>query len=378
MARIATSSITCSMLFLASSVAVAQHRMFLEQAGASPFATPADGSIIETTSGAIIILDAYIQDLDFPLRLNGCQLTVPCEASCSISGVVTYVNESNMLEDSSRSDFCFNGRFCVSGAEVGTLCAANNTTECPGATNPPGICPPGQSGWPPIPESCPNVIFGPRIAVAHGTTQAAIVLEDDPPFPPGGTFNGGLCNFGTVQYQLSFDAKGDCIVNLPNEPYSASRDQNNLPIPFTTTPITFRVPVGACCNPVIGCQTNTSLGECQAMAPANCVTWLRDADCAALPCGCISDECCAVANVCSCNTCVSGSCNHASRSYGDANCDGAVNMDDILCALEGFQHREACPRADFAPPCIGNGLITVDDILQVLAGFGGVDLCACQ
>ncbi len=377
MTQFATSAITYSMLVLASSIAVAQHRMFPEVQGGDPLVTPIEGSIIETEAGAVLTIDVYVEDVDFPLRLNGCQATFPCEVTCSQGGVATYIDNSNLLSDCSRPDFCFNGRFCDSGTEIGTLCTANNATECPGGDA--GPCPPGSSDacWI-FSEDC-HFIDAIRVFATHSPTQAAIVLEDDPPFPPGGTFNGGLCNFGTVQYQLSFDARGDCIVNLPNEPYSASRDQNNMPIPFTTSPITLRVPVGACCNPVIGCQANTTLAECQSLAPTSCNTWLRDEDCTTAPCGCTSDECCADASVCSCDTCIEGSCDHASRSYGDANCSGGdATMDDILCALDGFQRREACPQADFAPTCTGNGLINLDDILQVIVGFSGGDPCACD
>lgn len=54
--------------------------------------------------------------------------------------------------------------------------------------------------------------------------------------------------------------------------------------------------------------------------------------------------------------------------------DGIVNIDDILCVLAGFSNFSNCPLGDLQP-CFGNGVISLDDILWVLAAFGGVDHC---
>lgn len=60
--------------------------------------------------------------------------------------------------------------------------------------------------------------------------------------------------------------------------------------------------------------------------------------------------------------------------YGDVTRDGLINLDDLLCVLAGFANPADCPEADLAP-CQGNGLIDLDDILKVLAAFAGQAGC---
>lgn len=293
-------------LGLASSV-FGQTRVFYEEQGGNPVATPPGGSIIVTTAGATHTIDVWVEDVNFPERLNGVQASVPCVIACSGGGTATFVGGSESLTDPSNPQFCFNGRFCGSGGEVGTQCTANNVTECPGATNPPGICPPGQSSLPvQDPGTCP-VPFAtagePRVAVAHGTTQPGIVLEDDGPFPPGGTFNGGICTFGTVQYVLSPDAKGDCVILLENEPGTAVRNQSDMPVPFTTDPITLRIPVFKCCQGTVCLGEGYTAGECQAAGG----TLGNDNDCDT-PCACLSNADCNDNNGCTNNVCQAGTC----------------------------------------------------------------------
>lgn len=61
--------------------------------------------------------------------------------------------------------------------------------------------------------------------------------------------------------------------------------------------------------------------------------------------------------------------------FGDVNNSGLVNLDDILCVLAGFSNFNTCPKGDLAP-CGGNGLINLDDILRVLGAFAGQNPCA--
>jgi hypothetical protein len=66
-----------------------------------------------------------------------------------------------------------------------------------------------------------------------------------------------------------------------------------------------------------------------------------------------------------------GSC----RLYGDhvePYC--RVDIDDLLCVLNGFSIKGLCPQADHFP-CGGNGLIDVDDILSQLDAFVGIFEC---
>lgn len=78
-----------------------------------------------------------------------------------------------------------------------------------------------------------------------------------------------------------------------------------------------------------------------------------------------------------CDTCLSCSPGCvAGNEFGNANCFGAVTIDDILCVLAGFASMTNCPHGDIAP-CLGNNNINLDDILAVLAAFGGTDPCGC-
>lgn len=101
------------------------------------------------------------------------------------------------------------------------------------------------------------------------------------------------------------------------------------------------------------------------------------------PTPCVTDRDCVVANadVCMCDWCISGTCVSTPIEFGNVNCAGPpsqVNLDDILCVLAGFGGFNNCPNADVHPFCTGNGVINLDDILAVLAAFGGYDPCNCQ
>jgi hypothetical protein len=53
----------------------------------------------------------------------------------------------------------------------------------------------------------------------------------------------------------------------------------------------------------------------------------------------------------------------------DVNCDGAVNVDDLLIVINGWG---SCPKGQ--PTCPGdvdaNGVVNVDDLLAVINGWG--------
>jgi hypothetical protein len=53
---------------------------------------------------------------------------------------------------------------------------------------------------------------------------------------------------------------------------------------------------------------------------------------------------------------------------------GVVDLDDILCVLAGFQDFNDCPGGDLFP-CGGNSIIDLDDILAILDAFSGDALC---
>ena len=63
---------------------------------------------------------------------------------------------------------------------------------------------------------------------------------------------------------------------------------------------------------------------------------------------------------------------HLHTSPGDINCDGVVNVDDLLAVINAWgacpAPPQACP-ADIAPPG-GNGVVNVDDLLMVINNWG--------
>jgi hypothetical protein len=85
-------------------------------------------------------------------------------------------------------------------------------------------------------------------------------------------------------------------------------------------------------------------------------------------------------DVCTYDECVTvgaaSSCANTPTIYGDANGDCLVNLVDILLVLSGFSSGIAgVPNADIAPICAGDGLVSLGDILGVLAAFTGFDPC---
>jgi hypothetical protein len=60
--------------------------------------------------------------------------------------------------------------------------------------------------------------------------------------------------------------------------------------------------------------------------------------------------------------------------YGDIIPLEGVDLDDILCTLDGFANPGDCSGGDIAP-CGGNGKIDLDDILAVLDAFSGIYAC---
>jgi len=69
-------------------------------------------------------------------------------------------------------------------------------------------------------------------------------------------------------------------------------------------------------------------------------------------------------------------CEPCKQLYGDlVAIEGrVVDVDDILCCLDGFSDPQLCPQAD-VHPCGGNGVLDVDDILAALDAFSGFFAC---
>ncbi|NOT01370.1 MAG: hypothetical protein HOP29_12160 [Phycisphaerales bacterium] len=106
-----------------------------------------------------------------------------------------------------------------------------------------------------------------------------------------------------------------------------------------------------------------------------------DQDCDGLD-DCEEAACCDDDDTCTQEQCgIGGICESTAREYGDANNDGAQDIFDILCVLDGFAGVLNVPctltNLDFSPCPGGDGAIDIFDILAVLDGFSGVNGCGC-
>lgn len=130
---------------------------------------------------------------------------------------------------------------------------------------------------------------------------------------------------------------------------------------------------GAFCD---GLETCTVAGACVSDAPPcvvgsfcleesdRCVDCLNHADC---------DD----ALFCTEDRCVNGACENERILYGDGNLDGVIDLNDILCVLDGFAGN--FKRCEFATldiaGCAPNHLIDLSDIIAVLDAFAGLENC---
>jgi hypothetical protein len=92
---------------------------------------------------------------------------------------------------------------------------------------------------------------------------------------------------------------------------------------------------------------------------------------------CVRDgQCCAPAS--NCGVCgPPATCQYSCIEFGDANCDGLVDISDILCVLDGFANFISCPSGDI-DRCTGNNVVDLNDILEVLDAYAGQDPCNCN
>lgn len=125
---------------------------------------------------------------------------------------------------------------------------------------------------------------------------------------------------------------------------------------------------GQSCQRIDTPTGGTITTECRCGIPCNVIS-----DCKSDTLGRNAD------NACNCMTCAGGECVYTCTTFGNVNCGAnhVVNLDDILCVLAGFGGFAACPNGDIHP-CAGNGLINLDDILGVLGAFAGSNPCGCN
>jgi hypothetical protein len=64
------------------------------------------------------------------------------------------------------------------------------------------------------------------------------------------------------------------------------------------------------------------------------------------------------------------------QRFGNTDAMGPVNLNDILCTLNGFSVFANCHNGDVSP-CGGNNVINLDDILSTLGAFSGMNPCGC-
>lgn len=211
--------------------------------------------------------------------------------------------------------------------------------------------------------------------------------------------DGDVNNNGTID-QVDLLLVGNCVNCVgPQVPACDVNCDGNIDLlDFGDELCLLFFPPAQCCPMPDGACLGTNLAQsCVVVPQAVCTllsgTYLGDGvDCPPGAGDCngngIGDGCelqcstnldCDDANVCTCDRCLCNVCFHQPVQYGDANCDCIPpNLDDILCVLNGFQNYASCPAADIHPPCTGQGIINLDDILAVLAAFAGTNPCFMQ
>ncbi|MEK6674788.1 MAG: hypothetical protein AABZ47_03940 [Planctomycetota bacterium] len=104
-------------------------------------------------------------------------------------------------------------------------------------------------------------------------------------------------------------------------------------------------------------------------------------------CGCLlpcnDPTGCHDSTTCSCDRCVStGACVYESIEFGNTDCEGNPtygDLDDLLCVLQGYAEGfAACPNGDLDPPCVGDMVVGLEDLILMLEAFTGYDPCDCE
>jgi len=118
------------------------------------------------------------------------------------------------------------------------------------------------------------------------------------------------------------------------------------------------------CDPVCGngvCEEGETTPNC----PADCE--------------CSADSECNDLYVCTLDQCVGDTCSYTPSpyDYGDVDRNGAINVFDLFCILNGFGGDfSVCTLGDDdIHPCAGNETVNIFDLFAVLDAFGGADPC---
>jgi len=142
--------------------------------------------------------------------------------------------------------------------------------------------------------------------------------------------------------------------------------------------------IGEACEPdFIDCNNNSQRDSCDIVQGTS-----PDCDADGVPdeCpGCVEDcSCSDGGDVCARAECNGGNCENVPNDYGDIDGNGAINIFDLFCVLDGFgQDFSTCSfeQDDIQGSCGGgaaccpNGVINIFDLFAVLGAFGGEDPC---
>ncbi len=134
---------------------------------------------------------------------------------------------------------------------------------------------------------------------------------------------------------------------------------------------------GLFCTGVESCDAD---GNCQASGDPCAGTGFPFCDEAADECDqCLTDADCDDQDECSIEDCNVGPnvCEYTFLTilYADVVRNGIVDLNDLLCVLAGFEDPSFCPNGDIAPCDGGDGNIDVADVLAAVAAFEGNGPC---
>ncbi len=120
------------------------------------------------------------------------------------------------------------------------------------------------------------------------------------------------------------------------------------------------------CHATLGCRSGAAPCDGSPCDEAGdvCVECIDAADC--------DDD-----DVCTWDRCVDGVCEFAPADYGDVDHNGAINLFDVFCILDGIGGDfSVCSfQDDDIEPCAGNGVLNLLDVLAVLGAIAGDDPC---
>ncbi|NOT01890.1 MAG: hypothetical protein HOP29_14845 [Phycisphaerales bacterium] len=138
-------------------------------------------------------------------------------------------------------------------------------------------------------------------------------------------------------------------------------------------PSHYRYPLCVHCDAAVTCSGR---GTCHYLTGlCVCVPEWTGPNCDVVPC--VAHDDCNDQNACTQDVCTAPDCTNDPRMYGDVNDDGAADIFDIVCVLNGFAGDfSTCPfTAVDLIPCTPDGFVDIFDILAVLDAFAGTIQC---